>query len=914
MIRFQANIPMQINEPNSNPELNLKQTLELLMINTEESFVFIDRNLKIVTFNYQFKRLYILYFNRDVFEGDNILDYAQEERREIVKAIYDRVLSGNIEQSEIAVPYKDGSFHYFSIRYKPAYNEDGKVIGAFVTTYNQTEQKRSQALLFSSEKRYRALVENGAEGIAILSPKGLPIYISSAIQRILGYTEKECLDEEIVSIIHPEDKEVSREMIRNSMQNPGVPITGYLARMRHKNGSWRWIGATLTNLIDEPTIGGIVQNFRDVTESHNLNREQSLINHIIRSLNDNESVDDSLTNVLHLILSHNDFRFGEAWLVGRNENRLYYQAHAEFKMNGTLPVPETPKSLEFGEGLAGHTWQTQSVEIWNDLISLPFFIRRENILSLGMVSAVGLPIQVSDKTIAVFLFFRDQPIERTSELVSSLKRVAHQIGIDLERKRIVDELNQFFNHSPELICVTGKYGYFKKVNPTFVDLLGYEEKEFYSRPISEFIHPDDRNQTMQELKRNMSGIKSYSFENRYLKKDGSVVYISWHSSEVLDQDGIIFGFGTNITEIKLANQDLLKYKNVLDHSQDGIGILETKENKLYLNKYFIQLLEYTAEEIIDRGGPFRFLYSDQNLADTVEKTLLSGKHWSGDVQLRNKSGQLLDLYLSAGAVVGDSHEILAIYGIHTDIRERKKYEEDREKLIRELTRNNHDLKQFAYITSHNLRAPLSNLTGLILAMENIPQENPLQKEILSGFKQSTNLLSETIDDLIKILIIRDNPSVEKEILHFEDILSLIQEQIKNLFNEHKPNLSVDFSRAKTVFFNKSYLESILLNLFTNAMKYKNPKVPLKIDITAYPLGKNIVLEFQDNGLGIDLVRHKDKIFGLYQRFHNHPDSKGLGLYLVKSQIQTLGGDISVEGNVNQGLKFTILFPEGRIGQ
>jgi signal transduction histidine kinase len=107
--------------------------------------------------------------------------------------------------------------------------------------------------------------------------------------------------------------------------------------------------------------------------------------------------------------------------------------------------------------------------------------------------------------------------------------------------------------------------------------------------------------------------------------------------------------------------------------------------------------------------------------------------------------------------------------------------------------------------------------------------------------------------------------------------------------------------------NKSYLESILLNLLTNSIKYKSDTRKLKINIIAHQLDDSVVLIFKDNGIGIDLERNKDKIFGLYQRFHDYPDSKGLGLYLVKSQVETMGGTISIDSKVNIGTTFTLTF-------
>jgi signal transduction histidine kinase len=192
-------------------------------------------------------------------------------------------------------------------------------------------------------------------------------------------------------------------------------------------------------------------------------------------------------------------------------------------------------------------------------------------------------------------------------------------------------------------------------------------------------------------------------------------------------------------------------------------------------------------------------------------------------------------------------------------------------------------------------------------MKEIPVENPELKEILNGFSTSTNLLNETINDLVKVIIIKDNPSIQKEEVVIKDVFENVFNQLSYLISQHQPILKVELEKATIVNINKAYLESILLNLFTNAIKYRSPKRTLRILVSAKETAEQTVVTFKDNGIGIDMDRNRDKIFGLYQRFHNHSDSKGLGLYLVRSQVESMGGTISVESEVDKGTTFTITF-------
>jgi signal transduction histidine kinase len=258
-------------------------------------------------------------------------------------------------------------------------------------------------------------------------------------------------------------------------------------------------------------------------------------------------------------------------------------------------------------------------------------------------------------------------------------------------------------------------------------------------------------------------------------------------------------------------------------------------------------------------------------------------------------------------IYNSDNELSHWLSIQRDVSEEKKLEKEKEQLIRELTQNNKDLKQFSYITSHNLRAPLSNLIGLLNLVEDTPNENAELSEILVGFNKSTHQLNDTINDLVKVIIIRDNPSIQKEEILLIKILENVYKQLDSQFNLYNPIITVSFEKTVTLYVNNAYIESILLNLFTNSMKYRSQNKNINIEIATFEVDDNVILTFEDNGIGIDLKRHKDKIFGLYQRFHNYPDSKGLGLYLVKSQVETMGGTIEIASTVNKGTMFTLTF-------
>jgi len=454
--------------------------------------------------------------------------------------------------------------------------------------------------------------------------------------------------------------------------------------------------------------------------------------------------------------------------------------------------------------------------------------------------------------------------------------------------------------------IQGVFGYKKEE-------VGKTSKWWFDR-----IHPED------SIK---MSIKLYSFieqktekwqdEYRFKCADGSYKYVFDRGFLVKDEQGNairMIGAIQDITKQKEEEQRLKLLETVITQTKDAVIITESeKANRaipkiVFVNPAFTEMTGYKSSEVIGKTPTvFMGKKSVKNDIENLSKALRGKEEFQFETLNHKKTGEEYWVNFSMIPITNKEGEHSHWISIQRDITDEKNQEKEKEQLIRELTQNNKDLKQFSYITSHNLRAPLSNLTGLLNLMQEIPVENAELKEILHGFKTSTNLLNETINDLVKVVIIKDNPSIQKEEVLIKDVFENVFNQLSFLISLHKPILKIELEKVTILNINKAYLESILLNLFTNAIKYRSPKRTLRIFVSSKEIGDTIILVFKDNGIGIDLERNKDKIFGLYQRFHNYPDSKGLGLYLVKSQVESMGGSIVVESEVDKGTTFTITF-------
>ena len=451
-------------------------------------------------------------------------------------------------------------------------------------------------------------------------------------------------------------------------------------------------------------------------------------------------------------------------------------------------------------------------------------------------------------------------------------------------------------------------------------IFGYKKEDVGSTSKWWFdrIHPED------SLK---MSVKLYSFleqktekwqdEYRFQCADGSYKYVFDRGFLVKDARGKpirMIGAIQDVTKQKEEEQRLRLLETVITQTKDAVMITDIDTSKsaipniIFVNSAFTDMTGYPAEEVIGKSPEMFFgKKSDILEFDKLKIAIQQYKECFIETISYKKSDEEFWVNFSMIPVTDKEGEHSHWISIQRDVTEEKEKEKEREQLIRELTQNNKDLKQFSYITSHNLRAPLSNLTGLLNLIEDISIEDPELKEIINGFSKSTHLLNETINDLVKVIIIKDNPSIQREKVLIKDVFENVFNQLSFLISVNKPILKIDLEDVTILDINKSYLESIFLNLLTNAIKYRDPSRQLRVTISTKVVDDDLIITFKDNGIGIDLEKNRDKIFGLYQRFHNYPDSKGLGLYLVKSQVESMGGTISVVSTVGKGTTFTIVF-------
>lgn len=242
-----------------------------------------------------------------------------------------------------------------------------------------------------------------------------------------------------------------------------------------------------------------------------------------------------------------------------------------------------------------------------------------------------------------------------------------------------------------------------------------------------------------------------------------------------------------------------------------------------------------------------------------------------------------------------------------DITDQKSAEFERMTITNDLIQRNKDLEQFTYIVSHNLRAPVANIIGLADTLNDRELGPEGVSQMTEALITAVTKLDNIIKDLNHILQVKRQVIEKKEMVRFSELLADIQLSNESTINKEGVSIVYDFSAVDEILTIKSYLYSVFFNLVSNSIKYRQPHLKPVIEIRSEKSENKIELVFKDNGLGIDLEKRGEQVFGLYKRFHTHAEGKGMGLYMVKTQVETLGGKISVNSEVNKGTQFRIEF-------
>ncbi len=364
----------------------------------------------------------------------------------------------------------------------------------------------------------------------------------------------------------------------------------------------------------------------------------------------------------------------------------------------------------------------------------------------------------------------------------------------------------------------------------------------------------------------------------------------------------------------VADSDLIKeiqkendfYKSIIENNSFYIIKTDLDGKYTYLNPFFCKMLSLTAVDWLGKDSLSLIIPEDHQICrDTVVACFASPEksHW---VILRKPVPKgIISTQWEFKMLTNEEGVPSEILCIGHDITSLILRQEELQALVGITAEQNKRLINFTYIISHNIRSHVANIIGIISI--NKMDDEVDDAQALEMINTSTNSLDDTIHNLNEIISIQANTNLPLQKINVRAEINRIIESILILVKNAGTTINFNFDESEVLNTNPAYFESIVLNLVTNSIKYKSIDIPLHLDIGFYLQGEFSVLTFKDNGIGIDLQRYRSRLFGMYNTFNGNKDAKGMGLFIIKTQVEALKGKIEVESELGVSTTFKIYF-------
>lgn len=505
-------------------------------------------------------------------------------------------------------------------------------------------------------------------------------------------------------------------------------------------------------------------------------------------------------------------------------------------------------------------------------------------------------------------------MERLPDAVlSAVEKYRDQKAAQHHRSETIRNEKKFrgmIEHTNDLIGIFDKN--FKMIyrSPNYERITGWSNEELADMSGLATVHPEDIEYARTLLSNVVKNPgKTFSASYRLRHKDQSFRWVEGVVVNMLNDEAIggIVSNLRDVTENRVAALELRQaHERLMFHLDNGpLGFVEW-DNTMQMKSWSARAQEIFGWQIGEFRAMGRNVYheiyeDDRKWVSEKMKELLSGVVDRNHFQCRNttKTGSVIWCEWFNSVLKDSEGKVVTIMSLVQNITERKTAEEEKSNLLEQLVRQNNDLLQFSFITSHSLRGPVASLLGLL----NFVNPNEVTGEtatILPYLRQASLNLDNVVSDIGQIVNMRAGEIKTKETVN---ILNVI-ESTRQLLEGDKETSRIEFDLSGihvTEFYTiRTYFNSILYNLISNAIKFQSPIRTPKIEIITAREGKISCITIRDNGLGIDLARFGDKLFGFYQRFNLEVEGKGLGLFIVKTQVEMLNGTIEIQSIADKG--------------
>ena len=776
----------------------------------------------------------------------------------------------------------------FDIRHSSnAIFENGSFKGNVIAFSDFSEQKKNQTAIAESEKKYRYLFENNPSPMFIWDFETLQI-VDCNIETLIkyGYSRDEFLQLNIRDIRPEEDVELINAATANEKTYGEIHRDAWCHKK--KNGDIIYVGVT-----------GHLIYFNG--------RKSSLV--LINDITDNYKAQNELKTSGEKLRTATEIARLGYWQKDINSENRYWSDEL-YKIWG---VTKDTFTLDYNSFLKSvHHDDREQFEKEHD----PKLAGKEEIdvqyriiLPDGTTKWLHEIGKVVEDEDGRPITFRGTVQDITSQKLLSLSLEDSNLRYQLVTKATSDAIWDWDLDSGTLYWGEGFeiiFGHsLLNLNPSINSWTG-------------FLHPDDKDNVLNGIHKVIEGTGSnWKDEYRYLKADGTYAYVVDRGFVIRDNSGKatrMVGAMHDITQRKIEEQRLKLLESVVTNTNDAVLITEAEPfdepgpRIIYVNEAFTKMTGYKADEII--GKTPRILQgpkSDKGELKRLSECLRDWKSCEITVINYKKNGDEFWLNLSVSPVANENGQFTHWVAVERDVTERKKAESELLLFADELFKRNKELQQFGYVISHNLRSPVANIIGIANLLEIDSEDPDTIAHCAKNLTAATTSLDNVLRDLNEILSIKDSVAeLMKEPVKLDELVSIVISDLGPVIERSGARVETDLGSV-VLNLHKAYLYSIFFNLLSNAIKYRSLK-PSHIKIQATNADQFAIITVSDNGIGIDLVKHKEELFKPYKRFATSIEGKGLGMFLVKSHVEALNGKLTLESELGVGTTFTLVLP------
>ena len=741
----------------------------------------------------------------------------------------------------------------------------------------------------------------GATELAVISTNkdGTLTSFNKAAETLLGYSPEEVVGKETPILFHDQE-----EILKRAEADGTLPISSmfdvFTTKAREKKSDRRewtyitksgrrfpvWLSITALRDENDNIFGyaGIATDISDQKAAEQKLREsEAHLNAILTSMDDTTFEIDESGRYLNIWSNHNEL--------------------------GGIPIRDM-RNKTFAELFGGE-------------FAKPFNELRKKVLLTGTPHEIEIKSSTpGDNRWYSIKYSRihdtaGRPTHRISSTISDItkrKKAEHALKESEEKFRLLAK------NIPGAIYLCKNDASYSMVylNDKIEEITGYTPDDFISGKVNfvQLYHPEDSPLIFSTVDKSLADRTSFSLEYRLRHRSGEWRWIKESGIGLYDGDELLMieGFAVDISSQKMVEEEfqkLARQNHSIFNAAVSLNAVAGFDGFFKrVNPMWTKVCGWSMEEM--KSIPFMDLVHPEDKDSTIRAAnyIASGNNLSTfENRYLCKDGTYRWLLWSSASDPVNK----VIYATAIDITARKKSENDLllskkglETLAVNLQEQNRQLDEFAHIISHNLRSPVGNIKALINLLNDKSSLDDYRM-IFTKLKNVSNNLGETMNDLMDTLRVKKEDQIERSEIRFKEVLDKTIQSLEGELIRSGALVTFSFDKAPSISYSKAYLESIILNLLSNAVKYRSADRKPVVHFETLMSEKSIELHVKDNGLGIDLGKYGDKLFGLHKTFHGNQEARGVGLFLIKTQVEALGGSISADSEVGKGTTFKILF-------